>query len=291
MPVVDALSTLFSDLLHPIQWLVAWVVVQVHALATALGLDPSGGAAWCLAIVGLVLVVRATLVPLAVAQVRAAHRMQTVQPALRKVRERYAGRTDAASRAALQREQAELLRSSGANPLGGCLPALVQAPVLYALFTTLRGLGDHVAVGPLGAGLVRQADAATLLGAPLSGVLWGSTHMPTTVVALVLVALMAATQLGTLRLATVKNTSPASLDAHPFARQQQTVLLYALPVLVAVPGLHVPIGVLLYWLTSTVWSLGQQLVVLRVLPNPGSVAERERTARRARRHGPGAGGR
>lgn len=283
MPVVDAVVSAFSTLVHPLQLLVAWLLAGFHHLGAAAGLDPSGGAAWALAIVGLVVVVRLVLVPLVVVQVRALRRVQVIQPELRRLRERYAGRTDAASRQVLQREQAELVRSSGANPVLGCLPALVQAPVLFALFATLQGLSRHETVGALTGALVRQADAATVLGAPLSGVLWGSGHGPTIAVTAVMIVLMGLTQLATQRLTVVKNTSPASLEGNPLARQQQTVLLWALPAMVAVPGLHVPVGVLLYWLTSTVWSLGQQLVVLRLLPNPGSVAERERAERLARR--------
>ncbi|WP_258724904.1 membrane protein insertase YidC [Cellulomonas sp. NS3] len=283
MPVVDAVLSAFSTLVHPLQLLVAWLLAGFHHLGAAAGLDPAGGPAWALAIVGLVVVVRLALVPLVVVQVRALRGVQAIQPELRRLRDRYVGRTDAASRQALQREQAELMRTSGANPLLGCLPALVQAPVLFALFATVQGLSRHEPVGALTGALVRQADAATVLGAPLSGVLWGSGHGPTIAVTAAMIVLMGLTQLVTQRITATRNTSPASLEGNPLARQQQTVLLWVLPVLVAVPGLHVPVGVLLYWLTSTVWSLGQQLVVLRVLPNPGSAADRARTERLARR--------
>lgn len=288
MPVLDAVSSVFYNLISPIQWLVAWVMVRFHDLWTLVGLDPAGGAAWALSIVGLVVVVRLALVPLFVRQVTATRRMQSIQPELRAIQARYKGRTDPASRQALQQEQLALMRSSGTNPMAGCLPILLQAPVLFALFTTLNGLRQHASVGPLTDTLVRQADAAALLSAPLSGSLWGSEHPSTIVAATALILLMSASQFLTQKLVLTRNTAVAPTE-NALVLHQQKLLLYGLPLLIVVPSLHFPIGVLLYWLVSNLWSLGQQIVVIRLLPNPGSPAEEQLARRKARRAARGAG--
>lgn len=283
MPGLSAVTNVSYDLIHPIQLVVAWTMVRFHDLWTAVGLDPTGGAAWALSVVGLVVVVRLALVPLFVKQVTAMRGMQAIQPELRRIQARYKGRTDPAGRQALQQEQMALMRASGANPVAGCLPVLLQAPVLFALFTTLNGIRQHVAVGALSDSLVHQADAATLFAAPLSGVLWGSAHAPTVITAAVMIAVMSASQFLTQKLVSSRNTAPAPPGAGGVLAQQQKLMLYVLPLVIVVPGLHFPIGVLLYWLTSNVWSLAQQLVVIRFLPNPGSPAAEQLARRRARR--------
>jgi YidC/Oxa1 family membrane protein insertase len=80
----------------------------------------------------------------------------------------------------------------------------------------------------------------------------------------------------------MKNMPAAALD-NPFAKQQK-MLLYVLPLVFAVSGVNFPIGVLLYWLTTNVWSMGQQFYVIRRMPAPGSPAERALQERR-RKHG------
>jgi YidC/Oxa1 family membrane protein insertase len=82
----------------------------------------------------------------------------------------------------------------------------------------------------------------------------------------------------------MKNMPASALD-NPFA-QQQKVLLYVLPLVFAVSGVNFPIGVLLYWLTTNVWSMGQQFYVIRRMPAPGSPAEKALHERRAKRGKP-----
>ncbi|MGY4644942.1 membrane protein insertase YidC [Cellulomonas sp. URHB0016] len=255
MPVIHLLSALT----FPVRWLVASLLVGLHDLVTALGLEPASGAAWASAIVGLVVVVRAVLVPLAVRQVRAAHAMSALQPELRRIRHRH--RTDPA---AARREQQDAMRSAGVNPVAGCLPALLQAPVLYALYATLSGLGRRSTIGPLGAASVAQAGAATIFGAPL-GVAVSAGGAGSMAGGTLFVVLMCVAQLCAAWLA-ARNRPPVGDDV-PFA-QQTRWLPYLAPLGMAVAAVHLPVGVLLYWATSAVWSAGQQLVVNRALPYP-----------------------
>ncbi|WP_432493773.1 membrane protein insertase YidC [Kineococcus gypseus] len=275
----------FFDLLYPIQWVVAWIMVRFHDLLTALGLDPAGGAAWSLSIVGLVVVIRILLIPLFVKQIKAMRGMQVIQPEIRKIQAKYKGKTDPASRQAMQQEMMTLWRTSGTNPMASCLPILLQSPIFFALFHTLNGIGQREPVGPLTLDLVDQADNATIFGSQLSDIFlrsWGSGDWNTIVLTAVMIVLMSLSQFITQKQLMAKNTSSASLEGNPFA-QQQKLLLYVLPIIFAVSGVNFPIGVLLYWLTTNVWSMGQQFFVIRRMPNPGSLAEKELQERRARR--------
>jgi YidC/Oxa1 family membrane protein insertase len=268
VPVVDALTHALSTLVHPIQLVVAWILVRLHSALTALGLDPAGGAAWSLAIVGLVVIVRLVLVPLVVVQVRGMRAMRLASPEIRRIQEKYRGKSDPASRDAARREQQELMARTGANPLAGCLPMLVQAPVLFALYSVLSGIGRQVPVGALTGDLVREADAATLLGAPLSGTLTGAFTGGAAVgagvlVPAVLIVVMYAAQVLTQRLSARANpVDPTS----PLARQQGAFAL-VLPAVSAVVAVGFPVGVVLYWATSSLWGLGQQLVIGRLVPS------------------------
>ena len=278
----------FYDLLRPIQYVVAWIMVRFHDLFTALGLDPAGGAAWALSIVGLVIVIRILLIPLFVKQIKAMRGMQLIQPEMRKIQQKYKGKTDVASRQAMQQEMMALYRESGTNPMASCLPILLQSPIFFALFHTLNGIGQGKSVGALDPTLVEQADNATLFGAPLSATFWDDKSDPATaILTIVMIVLMSLSQFVTQKQLMAKNTSSAAMQDNPFA-QQQKMMLYLLPVIFAVSGVHFPIGVLLYWLTTNVWSMGQQFYVIRRMPSPGSLAEKElqeRKARRARRRG------
>jgi YidC/Oxa1 family membrane protein insertase len=76
-----------------------------------------------------------------------------------------------------------------------------------------------------------------------------------------------------------KNMPAGSMDGNPFM-QQQKILLYVFPLIFAVSGINFPVGVLLYWLTTNIWSMGQQFYVIRRMPAPGSKAEEALVLRR-----------
>ncbi len=89
---------------------------------------------------------------------------------------------------------------------------------------------------------------------------------------------MSVTTFTTQRQLMTKNMPASALD-NPFA-QQQKVLLYVLPLFFAISGVNFPIGVLIYWLTTNLWSMGQQFYVIRRMPAPGSLAEKALEERR-----------
>jgi YidC/Oxa1 family membrane protein insertase len=141
--------------------------------------------------------------------------------------------------------------------------------------------GTQSGIGALDRSLAEQMDSAKLFAAPLSETFVHATNVSTRVLTVVMIVLMSATTFTTQRQLMMKNMPAAALD-NPFA-QQQKVLLYVLPLVFAVSGVNFPIGVLIYWLTTNVWTMGQQFYVIRRMPAPGSPAGKALQDRRARR--------
>ena len=130
--------------------------------------------------------------------------------------------------------------------------------------------------------LAGSAEGSTVFGAPLSSYFVGAGESPlplnTQIVTVVLIILMSATTFTTQRQLMMKNMPASALD-NPFAKQQK-VLLYLMPLFFAFSGINFPIGVLLYWTTTNLWSMGQQFYTIRRMPAPGSPAEKALEARR-----------
>ena len=284
----------FDTLLWPIKVVVAWIMVTFHSLAGPLGVDPESGVAWALSIVGLVVVIRILLIPLFVRQIKASRAMQMLSPELQAIQKKYKGKTDPASREAMSRETMALYSKHGTNPFSSCLPILAQSPIFFALFRVLYNMPDLAAgvypndvspklsIGVLTQDLASQATNATIFGAPISSSFLGvDATSATRAVAVVLIVMMSLTTFTTQRQLTQKNM-PASALTGPMA-QQQKMLLYILPLVFAVSGVNFPIGVLIYWTTTNLWSMGQQFYVIRRNPTPGSEADRQLKERRARK--------
>lgn len=285
-----------DSIFYPLKWVVAWIMYGFHELLTAIGLPSESGAAWVGSIVGLVVVIRILLIPLFVKQIKASRGMQLVAPELQKVQKKYKGKTDPASREAMTRETMELYKKHGTNPFASCLPILAQSPVFFALFRVLFTLpavangtyqnGERDSIGPIDQQLAQEAESATIFGARISETFLGSDDVSVKIVTVLLIVAMSATTFFTQKQLTQKNM-PASALQGPMA-QQQKMLLYLLPLIFAISGVNFPIGVLVYWTTTNLWSMGQQFYVIRNNPTPGSEAERmlkERRARKAARRG------
>ncbi|RJK94926.1 membrane protein insertase YidC [Vallicoccus soli] len=253
-------------------------MVQFHSLFTALGLDPAGGASWTLSIVGLVIVIRILLIPLFVKQIRSQRGMQLLQPKIKELQQKYKNDRERQSQ-----EMLKLYRETGTNPLASCLPILLQAPIFFALFRVLNGVANDNALGAMTQDLVDSAADATIFGAQISDTFLRADGTSTQVVAAVLIVLMSAAMFFTQRQLMTKNMPAASLEG-PFA-QQQKILLYLFPAIFLVTGINFPIGVLIYWTTTNIWSMFQQLYVIARMPAPGSLAEQRFNERKAKRSG------
>ncbi len=272
-----------DTLLAPLYFLVSWITIGWHwVFSEFLGIG-NDGVNWALSIIGLVVVIRILLIPLFVRQIKSQRNMQMLQPKVREIQKKYKG-----DRERLQQETMKLYKDTGTNPFASCLPILLQAPFLFALFRVLDGVAkDH----PRGAfqdhpGLFEDFQEAEIFGAPLSATFLDAENIQTKVIAVVMVVLMTLTTFLTQRQIMRKNMPKEAMEG-PFA-QQQKILLYVLPLVFAVSGVYFPLGVVLYWLTSNLWTMGQQFYVIRRMPAPGTPAEeahRRRLEAKAKKRG------
>ena len=253
-------------LLFPFQWLVSAIMVGLHDGLSTIGMPAASGWTWTLSIIGLVLVIRAALIPVSLKQIQAQRRMRQLQPDLKKLQDKYHGKTDPLSRQAMAQEQMALYKKHGTNPFSACLPLLVQVPFFFALFTVLSGIPTAAAkgqgIGAMSAEQVVQFGESSIFGAPLSAsLLHGSSGDPlgVTVLAMLMILTMTAAQFITQKHIMARNVSAETM-AGPFIRQQKA-LLYALPVVFGAGGIIFPIGVLIYWTTTNLWTMGQQFVL------------------------------
>ncbi|MBC2959522.1 membrane protein insertase YidC [Nocardioides deserti] len=267
----------------PLYYVISVVMVGFHKAFEAVGLDPAGGASWVLSIVGLTLVIRAALIPLFVKQIKSSRNMQLIQPKVKELQKKYGH-----DRERLAQETMKLYKDAGTNPFASCLPILLQMPIFFALFRLIDQASHGNPRGVLTEEQAEQFGGAELFGQiPIANTFLNADgHVGVMLLAAVLVVAMTATTFLTQRQLMSKNM-PADALSGPYA-QQQKMLLYVLPVVFAVGGIAFPIGVLFYWTTSNLWTMGQQFYVIRNNPAPGTpafAAKQDRDRAKAARKG------
>ena len=281
---------LIGTILWPLKWLVEAVLVFWHWLFTAIGLPPADGITWVLAIVGLVIVVRSAMIPLFVRQIKSQRKMMEIAPELRKVQEKYRGKKDQLSREAMSRETMALYKKHGTTPVSSCLPLLVQMPVFFALFSVLNDVTRHAVAGIGGVGLLNAELTQEFYNAKLFGVAslhetliqaFETGNTAAIIILLSLVVLMIASQFFTQLQIISKNLSPEAKTGQAY--QMQKIMLYVLPFAFVFSGVFFPLGVVIYWFVSNLWTMGQQFLVIREMPTPGSDAAKAREERLARK--------
>ncbi len=280
--MLDFFSSIGSFIMAPLYYAISFVLVGFHSVLGQV-FGPESGAAWALSIVGLTLLIRAALIPLFVKQIKSSRNMQLIQPKVKELQKKYGH-----DRERLAQETMKLYKDSGTNPFASCLPILLQMPIFLALFRLLSHAAKGEGKGVLTETLAAQFGNAELFGSvPISAKLIGADgNVGVMVFAGFLVLAMTATTFLTQRQLMSKNM-PADALSGPYA-QQQKMLLYVLPVVFAVGGVAFPIGVLLYWTTSNLWTMGQQFYVIRNNPAPGTpaaAAKDERVKAKAMRKG------
>jgi YidC/Oxa1 family membrane protein insertase len=211
---------------------------------------------WGWAIIGLTLLARILLLPLAIKQTRSMKAMQQLQPQIKAIQDKYKTDRDLMRkdpdkyRARKQKQQQEMMalyQQEGANPAASCLPLLAQAPIFLALFWTLRdepelmGAPFYFITEATAGGLEKLVSAAGWPG-------W------------LLIILMSGTMFFSQKQMMARNA--ASMVDNPMA-QQQKILLYVMPVFLAVISFQFPLGILLYWVTTNFWQIAQQAIILR----------------------------
>lgn len=276
-------------ILWPIKWVIEAILVGFHSLLTAAGMEEAAGLTWVLSITGLVLVIRAALIPVFVRQIKSQRRMMEIAPQLKKIQDKYKGKKDQFSRESMQRETMALYKRTGTNPLASCLPLLLQMPIFFALFSVLQNAQKElVGVGLLNQELSLSFGESSLFGvAPLKlAISSADGNLYVIVIAAIMVVLMTGSQFITQLQIMSKNQSPEMRESPMF--KQQRVLLYLLPLVFAFSGFAFPLGVMFYWLVSNFWTMVQQFLVIRNMPTPGSeaaLARENRMAKKSRRRG------
>jgi YidC/Oxa1 family membrane protein insertase len=271
-----------------LDWLytgISWVMARWHSLWNLIFGDPSpetglAGFAWVLAIVFLVVTIRLILFPLFVKQVKSQRAMQEIQPEIAKLRKQYGS-----DRQGMAQAQQQLFKERGVNPLAGCLPILPQIPIFLSLFHVLRRLAPgKPGLYSWSPELTDEAARAKLFGAPISSsfnmtgeketaILEIAEYSNIRAVAMVLIVVMCVTTFFT-----QKQIMRRSGPVEGQAATVQRLLLYGMPLSLFVSGFFFPIGVLLYWFTNNLWTLGQQFFILRKMPPPGSDAAKAKAA-------------
>jgi len=276
---------IIGAILWPIKWAIELILVGFHSLFALIIADPLGanaGLVWVLSIVGLVLVVRAALIPVFVKQIKSQRNMIVMQPELAKLQKKYKGKTDRESREKFAAEQMALYKKTGSNPLSSCLPLLLQMPIFGGLFLTLNDAQYKKAgVAFLTEDLAISFSDATLFGAKLSETFLTASTTAVQIMAAVMVIVMTATQFITQRQIMSKNQNPDVQNSQYM--QTQKILLYVFPIIFMISGVSFPLAVMYYWLTSNFWTMGQQYLVIRNMPTPGSIAARQRDDRLAKK--------
>src|SRR6478752_10743431 len=192
---------------------------------------------WGLCIILLTFTVRLVILPLTIKQFRSMAAMQVIQPKVKQLQNRYKGKTGREDRAKMQQELMELYKEHNVNPFGSCLPLLIQAPVFIALNSVLR---YHI----------HPTGDESFLG--IQNIFLPLNQL-TTVEEYTLIALYVASMLG------------STLLFSFVTDRQQKYMLAAMPIVFVPFILQFSTGVMIYWITSNFWTIGQQGMIKRTM--------------------------
>ena len=249
--------------LDPLNNVVAWVIMRIHAVLGA-AFGPASGAAWGLSIVFLVVFIRVLLIPLFVKQVHAQRKMAQHAPQLQELRKKYKG-----DKQRLNEETMKFYKENGVNPLAGCLPMIPQLVIFFALFNVLRAIttwtrGTVPKYG-LTVPVVSSAQKATIFGVHLGDKLLFAHPSPPIHVAIVIaltVVVSATTTFMTVRQSAKRGLMQTNVDPDNPMAQSQKYMQYIVPFF-SLTGLYWQYGLVLYWVTTNLWTLGQQYFMFR----------------------------
>jgi YidC/Oxa1 family membrane protein insertase len=252
-------------ILNPIYDAVAWVLKQIYnGLSPVFG-DASGWT-WALSIIILVALMRLIMVPLFIKQMHTTRAMSSLQPQMAALRKKYKD-----DRQTLNQETMKLYQEAGVNPLMGCLPFVLQLPLFFSLFSVLRAIANYSGGTPkygLPVAMVQAGQQAKILGASISDkvLFTGAVHVPlhAKLVILVFVIISMATTFFTIRQSQKRGMMPAATPDNPMAASQK-YMTYIMPFF-ALTGLYWQFGLVLYWVTTNVWTMGQQYILGRRYP-------------------------
>ena len=205
------------------------------------------GLGWGLSIIGLTVVVRLAILPLTFKQVRSMQGLQKLQPEMKKLQERYKE-----DKKRQQEEMMKLYQEHQINPLGSCLPLILQLPFFFALYQTLK----------------KGGEISKLIKAPPSSDN-GFLFIPDLTKS---VTSHTAVLIGLLVLYLVTQLASSWVSAVNIQDKTQRRLLFLFPIVFSFIIIRFPAGLIVYWITTNIWTIGQQLLVRRFLPPPEPAA-------------------
>jgi len=229
----------------------AFIGVIASALTTFANLIGGMGIpySWGFAIILFTLVIKLLTMPLTLQQLRASRAMQQLQPEIQKLQKKYKGEKEKMSQA-----QMELYKEAGVNPLGGCLPMLVQLPIWFALYRALFQLAQQ---GLLDEGFFWVPSLAGP-GNEYAGLSWLWPLPPAVGWAVAIAYLILPVLTVVTQVIVQKMTTPTNPDPQQSSMNQMMLLM---PFMFGFFALQVPQGLVLYWVTSNIFSLIQQYFI------------------------------
>jgi YidC/Oxa1 family membrane protein insertase len=278
-------------LLNPFYDAVAWVLMRLHSLLS-IPFGASSGWSWGLSIVLLVAIMRLILLPLFIKQMHSQRKMAALAPQVAALRKKYKN-----DKQTMNQEVMKLYQANGANPLAGCLPLVVQLPVFFALFNVLRTIAeDKIAYG-LTPAIVHSAQQAHIFTAtiadrvvttPLPPYHLAPGPVSAKIVVGITVLISATTTFLTVRQSVKRGIGQVGQDPNNPMANSQKYMMYIAP-LFALSGMYWQYGLVLYWVTTNVWTLGQQHILFKNFV-PMAEAEAASATTQATKGTPGPGG-
>jgi YidC/Oxa1 family membrane protein insertase len=231
---MDTLSALLSPIVRPLAWLLETLHFQV-------------GLSWGWSIVALTVIVRVAMIPLTVKQQQSFRAMQALQPEIKKLQAKYKN-----DRQKLNEEMMAFYKENKVNPFGSCLPLIIQLPIFFALYVVLVDIAEEVQAG----------EDLSMLWGWIPDIAISLNDLPPTTL-WPLMAIYVLSQMGATLL------MPTSVDP-----KQKYIFLF-LPIVFAyfivsppIGASSFPVGLLIYWITTNLWTVGQAFVIRQWFPPP-----------------------
>jgi YidC/Oxa1 family membrane protein insertase len=224
-----------AGVLSPIEDALAWLLRHLHDTV---------GLSWGWSIVALTVIVRVGLVPVMVRQIHSMQRMQAHMPEMKAIQQKYKG-----DRQRLNEELMKFYKENQINPAASCLPLLLQFPVFIALYFVLNNFTKHVTAGPHELGWLIVPNITEKVPHHWSG--W------------VLLVLYIGSQVGY-----------AYFGTPPNMPRSQRVLFMIVPFFILPFVSRFPVGLLMYWMTTNLWTVGQGVITRRLTPKPAPPPKR-----------------
>ena len=223
-----------AGVLSPIENALAWLLEHLH---------DSVGLSWGWSIIALTIIVRIAIVPLMVRQIHSTQAMQVHMPEMKRIQQQYKG-----DRQRLNEELMKFYRENNINPAAPCLPLVVQIPIFFALYFVLKNFTKHVTAAPHELSWLIVPDITAKITSNWSGYV--------------------------LLLVYVVSQVASGYFASATAQRSQRILLMVLPVFFVPVITRFPIGLLMYWMTTNLWTVGQGVITRQMVPKPAVAPKR-----------------